>query len=72
MPIPFKPGINIKDLKQVSFSMSIKDCVNINIILNPLKKAGVIKDVPLGQPSLVASPAFIVYRNRTLRYIVNL
>jgi hypothetical protein len=29
-------------------------------ILNPLKKIGVVEDVPLGKPSLVSSPAFII------------
>jgi hypothetical protein len=45
------------------FSLSMKDRTNIDAILNPLKEAGVIEDVPLGQPSLVVSPAFMVYRN---------
>jgi hypothetical protein len=61
MPIPFKLGVNIKDLRQMPFSLFIKDYTNINAILNPLKEARVIKDVPLGQPSPVASLAFIVY-----------
>jgi hypothetical protein len=77
MPILFKPGVNIKDLRQTPFSLSIKDRANINIILDPLKEAGVIEDVPLGQPSLAVSPAFIVYRNvlnnkLILRYVVDL
>ena len=61
MLISFKLGVNIKDLRQTPFSLSIKDRANINIIFNPLKEAGVIKDIPLGQPSLAASLAFIVY-----------
>jgi hypothetical protein len=48
MPILFKLGVNIKDLRQTPFLLSIKDYANINIILDPLKEAGVIKDVPLG------------------------
>jgi hypothetical protein len=77
MPILFKPGVNIKDLRQTPFSLSIKDHANINVILDPLKEAGVIENIPLGQPSLAASPAFIVYRNvlnsdLIPRYIVDL
>jgi hypothetical protein len=30
------------------FLLSIKDRANINVILNPLKEARVIEDVPLG------------------------
>jgi hypothetical protein len=50
MPILFKLGVNIKDLRQTPFLflLSIKDYTNINIILDPLKEAGVIEDVPLG------------------------
>ena len=48
MPILFKPGVNIKDLRQTPFLLSIKDYTNINAILNHLKEAGVIKDMPLG------------------------
>jgi hypothetical protein len=61
MPILFKPGVDIKDLRQTPFLLSIKDYTNINVILNLLKEARVIKDIPLGQPSLIASLAFIVY-----------
>jgi hypothetical protein len=77
MLILFKPGVDIKDLRQTPFLLSIKDRANIDVILNPLKEAGVIEDVPLGQPSLVASLAFMVYRNilnsdLILRYVVDL
>jgi hypothetical protein len=77
MLILFKPDINIKNLRQTPFLLFIKDYTNINIILNLLKKAGVIEDVPLGQLSLITSPAFIVYRNvlnsdLIPRYVVDL
>jgi hypothetical protein len=45
------------------FLLSIKDYINIDIILNPLKKIEVIEDIFLSQPFLTVSPAFIVYRN---------
>jgi len=32
-------------------------------ILDPMKADGALEDVPLQQPSLVASPAFVVYRS---------
>ena len=41
----------------------MKDRANIDAIFDSLKEAGVIKDVLLSQPSLIISPAFIVYRN---------
>jgi hypothetical protein len=63
MLILFKPGVDIKDLRQIPFSLSMKDRANIDAIFDPLKEAGVIEDVPLGQPSSAASLAFIVYRN---------
>jgi hypothetical protein len=47
MPILFKLRVNIKDLRQTPFLLFIKDYTNINTILNPLKEAEVIKDVPL-------------------------
>jgi len=77
MLILFKPGVDIKDLKQTPFSLSMKDRANIDVILNSLKEAGVIEDVPLGQPSLAVSLAFMVYRNVSnsdsiLRYVVDL
>jgi hypothetical protein len=77
MLILFKPDINIKNLRQMSFLLFIKNHININTILNPLKKAGVIKDVPLGQLFLAVFPAFIVYRNvlnsdLISRYIIDL
>jgi hypothetical protein len=77
MLILFKPDIDIKNLRQTPFSLSIKDYININAILNPLKEAEVIKDVPLGQPSLAISLAFIVYKNvlnsdLIPRYVVDL
>jgi len=48
MPILFKPGVNIKDLRQTPFLLSIKDRANIDAIFDPLKEAGVIEDIPLG------------------------
>jgi hypothetical protein len=48
MPIPFKLRVNIKDLRQTPFLLSIKDRANIDAILDPLKEAGVIEDVSLG------------------------
>ena len=41
----------------------MKDRVNIDVILDFLKEAGVIKDVLLSQSFLIISLAFIVYRN---------
>jgi hypothetical protein len=41
-------------------------------ILDPLKKIGVVEDVPLGKPSPVSSPAFVVWRDGKARVVVDL
>ena len=62
MPIPFKEGVDIKDLKQAPYNLSARDRVNMDKILDPLTKLGVVEPVPLGSPCPAASPAFMVYR----------
>ena len=59
MPILFKEGVDLKDLRQAPYSMSPKDHTEMNKILDPLKAISVVKDVLLGKPSLAASLAFI-------------
>jgi hypothetical protein len=72
MPIPFKDGTSVSDLKQTPYSLSLKDRRAMDEILDPLKAAGVIEDVPLGEPSPVASPAFVIWRDGKARVIVDL
>jgi hypothetical protein len=60
MPIPFKDNADLSTLKQQPYSLSERDLAAIDDILNPLRVAGVVEEVPLGQPSIVASPAFVV------------
>ena len=60
MPMPFKEGVNISDLKQAPFNLSKKDRDAIDEILDLIYKDRFIEKVPLGQPCLVALPAFIV------------
>ena len=61
MPIPFKPHVDISDLRQPPYNLSRKDREEMDKILNPLRDEGVVELVPLGQPSPAASPAFVVY-----------
>ena len=44
----------MKDLRQAPYSMSPKDRVAMDKILDPLKAIGVVEDVPLGKPSPAA------------------
>jgi hypothetical protein len=60
MLIPFKDSVAIDDLKQTLYALSLKDRRAMDKILDPLKEAGVIKDVPLGKPSPAVSLAFVV------------
>jgi hypothetical protein len=52
--------------------MSQKDRKAMDSILNPLKKLGVVEDVPLGKPYPAASPAFTVYKDNKPRVVVDL
>jgi hypothetical protein len=72
MPIPFKNGADVEDLKQVPYSLSIKDRRAMDEILDPLKDIGVVEDVPLGKPSPVSSPAFVVWKDGKPRVVVDL
>ena len=72
MPVPFKEGVDISDLKQAPYPQSQRDRLAMDSILNPMKADGALEDVPLGQPSPVASPAFVVYRNGKPRVVVDL
>ena len=72
MPIPFREGVDIADLRQAPYSLSPKDRAAIDGILDPLKAIGVVEDVPLGKPSPAASPAFIVWRTGKPRLVVDL
>jgi hypothetical protein len=72
MPKPFKPDAQIKDLKQTPYNLSRKDQEAIDDILDPLKKIGVVEDVPLGKPSPISSPAFVVWRDGKACVVVDL
>jgi len=60
MPIDFKDGVDISDLKHTPYNLSAKDKKGIDEILDPLKKIGVIEDVPLRKLCPAAAPAFTV------------
>jgi hypothetical protein len=50
MPIPFRDGIDIKDLRQPLYPLSKRDRNTMNSILDPMKQDGSLKDVLLGHP----------------------
>ncbi|RMZ86659.1 hypothetical protein DV736_g6115, partial [Chaetothyriales sp. CBS 134916] len=63
MPIPFKENVDLGKLKQAPYNLSLRDQKAFDEITDPLRRQGRVKRVPLGQPSPVASPAFVVRRN---------
>jgi hypothetical protein len=72
MPIPFREGVDIKDLKQLLYNMSYKDRRAIDLILDPLKQLGVVEDIPLRKPCPATSPAFTIYQDDKPRVVVDL
>jgi hypothetical protein len=55
MPIPFKEGVDISDLKQAPYPMSPRDKKTIDEMLDPLTAIGVVEKVTLAMPSLCPS-----------------
>lgn len=72
MPIDFKTGVDILDLRQAPYSASLRDRAAMNDILDPLKEQGYVEDVPFSQPSLVSAPAFLVWKNDKPRLVIDL
>ena len=72
MQVSFKENVDLTDLRQAPYPQSQKDRIAMDSILDPMKADGALEDVPLGKPSPVASPAFVVYRNGRPRVVVDL
>lgn len=72
MPILFGDGCDLSKLKQAPYSQSLRDKRAIDEVLNPLCEQGRIVPVPLGRPSLVAAPAFVVWKNQKPRVVVDM
>jgi len=72
MPVPFKEGVEINDLRQAPFPQFKKDKKKINKILNPMRADDLLVPVPLKQPSPAATPAFVVYWNGKPKVVINL
>ena len=72
MPIPFRQGVEIKDLRQPPYLASRRDRDAIDSILDPMKAKGSLEQVPLGRLSPAASPAFVVWRNGKPRMVMDL
>lgn len=73
MPIPFINGdTDVDGLKQRAYTMSKRDMEAADGILDPLKKVGIVENVPLGEPSAVASPAFVVWHKGKPRVVVDM
>lgn len=72
MLIPFRDESDTSGLRQSAYNLSRKDQKGLDEVLKPPCKVGVIELVPLGQPSLTASPAFVVWKNGKPRVVVDL
>ncbi|KAI1676403.1 RVT-1 multi-domain protein [Pyrenophora tritici-repentis] len=72
MPIPFYDDYDLSKLKQAPYSQSLRDQKAIDEVLNPLQDQGRITRVPLGQPSPVSAPAFVVWKNDKPRVVVDM
>lgn len=72
MPIPFREGVDMADLKQALYGLSRRDRTAMDSILNPLVEEGIVDKVPLGEPCPVAAPAFVVWRNGKPRVVIDL
>lgn len=60
MPIPLKEGTDISGLSTLLYLILLHDCKAANNILDLLKAANYVKDVPLGKACLVILLVFIV------------
>ncbi|KID93902.1 Ribonuclease H-like protein, partial [Metarhizium majus ARSEF 297] len=72
MPVPLHPDADLSNLNQRPYAASRRDREAMDDILNPLKEAGVVEDVPLGEPCPVASPAFVVWRDGKPRVVIDM
>jgi hypothetical protein len=60
MPILFKEGVDISDLKQAPYTILLKDKKAMDDMLEPLTKIRVVEKVPLGKPCPASALAFLV------------
>ncbi|KAL2060380.1 hypothetical protein VTL71DRAFT_9775 [Oculimacula yallundae] len=72
MPVPFKEGVEVNDLRQPPYPQSKRDREEMDKILDPMVADGSLVPVPLGRPSPASAPAFVVYRNGKPRVVVDL
>lgn len=63
MLIPFKPDADLSDLKQALFNLSRQDKNMIDMVLDPICKDDILEKVPFNTLCLVASPAFVVWKD---------
>jgi len=72
MPILFRNEEEVLGLKQSAYNLSARDKAAVDDILNPLRADGRVEAVPLGQPLVASSPAFVVWKGDKPRVVVNL
>ena len=72
MPIRFKDDADIEGLNQRPYRHSRSDRKAMDSVLDPLRKAGIVEPIPLGQPVPIASPAFVVWQKGKPRVVVDL
>jgi Reverse transcriptase (RNA-dependent DNA polymerase) len=72
MPIRLKDEKDISGLKSAPFHMSERDKREADIILDPMLEQGRIEKVPLGEPTPISAPGFVVWRKGKPRFVVDL
>jgi hypothetical protein len=72
IPIRFPDENDLAGLKQNPYRLSSKDRKAMDEILNSLKQDGRIEDAPLGDPSPVSSPVFVVWVRGKPRVVIDL
>ena len=72
IPILFKSDADISDLAQRPYNLLRRDKKAMDSVLNPLKEAGIVEDVLLGEGSPVSSPSFVVWRADKPRVVMDL
>ena len=72
MKILFIDETDLKELKQNPFNLSRRDRKAMDGILDEMKTQGLVRSVPLGRHSAIASPAFVVWKNGKPRVVVDL
>ena len=72
MPISFKNENNVKNLKQISYFMSLRDKKAMNEILDSFTQEGRIQKIFLKIVSSASFSVFVIWKNNKLRIVIDL